>query len=194
MALPSAAVALVATAVLAWPLGRRLARRRGCSRAVATLFVLSAGLILALTLTPNGPGRYDLIPPHYLTQLRHPGLVWATLRAAPNDSEEYANIALYLPLGFFGRYLWRSAAGGALCGVALTVAVETCQYGIVGRAGSLTDIRNNSLGAALGAAAAGAAIWAARRSQPAVDDGHAAAGRPPPEDGKTAAGRPPPER
>ena len=40
-----------------------------------------------------------------------------------------------------------------LFGAALTVFVETCQYGIVGRAGSITDIRNNTLGALLGAIA-----------------------------------------
>jgi VanZ family protein len=166
---PYAAVALLAAVGVAWPLGRWSAPRRGCSPAAGALFVLCAGLILALTLTPNEPGRYTLLPPHYLTQLNHPGKVWAALTAAPDDVEEYANIVLYVPLGYLGRYFWRSAVAATLFGVAMTVVVETCQYDIVGRAGSLTDIRNNSLGTLLGAVAAAAAIWVVRRRRMATE-------------------------
>jgi hypothetical protein len=168
MSQPSAAVAFLSALAVAWPLGWWLARRQSCSRVTAVLFVLSAGVILALTLSPNEPGRYSLLPPHYLTHLGDPGQVWAALRALPDDGEEYANIALYVPLGFLGRQVWRSAARAALCGLALTVLVETCQFDIVGRAGSLTDIRNNTLGAVLGA---GAAVALACRPRAATTTG-----------------------
>jgi VanZ like family len=151
---PSVLVAHLLAVAVAWPAGRRLAGRRGCSHLVAALFVLSAGLILALTLVPNEPGRFEYLPPHYLTLLSHPDQVVAALLAEPDDLEEYANILLYVPLGFFGLFVWRSVPAATLCGVLLTVLVETCQYDIVGRAGSLTDIRNNSLGGLLGAVAA----------------------------------------
>jgi glycopeptide antibiotics resistance protein len=55
----------------------------------------------------------------------------------------------------------------------LTLAIETCQYGIIGRAGSITDIRNNTMGAILGAvfaAAATARYTAARASRPATEE------------------------
>jgi len=159
---PYTVVALVSATAVSWPLGRRLARHRGCSPIAGALFVLSVGMILALTVTPNEPGRYALLPPHYLTQLGHPRQVWATLTAMPDDLEEYANIALYVPFGFFGWFVWRSAAVAALSGLALTVFAETCQHDIVGRAGSFTDIRNNTLGAVLGAAAAVAVTTAGR--------------------------------
>jgi nitrate/nitrite transporter NarK len=174
MTQPYTSVALGFAIAASWPLGRWLAPRRGRSRVIAALFALSAGLILALTLTPNEPGRYSPFPAHYLTQLSHPGRAWAALWALPDDREEYANIALYLPLGFLARHFLGSAAGAALCGMALTVFVETCQYGIVGRDGSLTDIRNNSLGTVLGVAAA---VGAIRVAGPRIRADHRISGR-----------------
>ena len=124
--------------------------------------------MLALTLTPNEPvdGIYPVMPPHFLTQLTDPALVWSTLTAAPSDAEQWANVALYVPIGLIGRFVWRTAARAALAGTALTIFVETCQYGIVGRAGSLTDMRNNTAGTILGAlVAAGAAYLLTRASR-----------------------------
>ncbi len=162
---PAALAVLLATAVLAWPAGVRIARRRGCSRLAAVLFVVAVGVIVGLTLTPSRPasGVVEALPPHYLTQIDDLRLVWATLTAAPSDAEQLANIALYLPVGLLGGFVWRGPARATLFGVALTVAIETCQYGIIGRAGSLTDIRNNALGALLGALVAFAARAVAGR-------------------------------
>jgi VanZ family protein len=89
------------------------------------------------------------------------------IRGAATDPEQIANIALYVPVGLFGRFVWRSAIGAAAFGTALTVVIETCQYGIVGRDGSLTDIRNNAAGAILGALLGGVAARVIRH--PAAD-------------------------
>jgi len=162
---PAPLAVLAAVLAIAWPLGHRLAARHDCRPAVAVLFVIEVGVILALTMTPNPPPPPDVpIYPHYLTQLGNPHLVWSQLTGAPGSIEQLANIALYVPLGVLGWYMWRSAARSAGFGVALTVFIETCQYGIAGRGGSLTDIRNNAAGAVLGAVLA-AAIARARKEQ-----------------------------
>lgn len=163
---PAAVAVLLATALLAGPAGVRLARRRRCPRVAAVLFVAAVGVIVALTLTPNhpAPGVTEVLPPHYLTQIGDVRLVWSRLTAAPSDAEQLANIALYIPVGLLGRLVWHGAGRATLAGAALTVAIETCQYGIIGRAGSLTDIRNNSLGALIGAVAAALVIGALART------------------------------
>lgn len=163
---PAAVGVFLATALLAWPVGVRIARGRRCSRAAAVLLVAAVGVIVALTLTPHrtAPGVAEVLPPHYLTQIGDVRLVWSRLTAAPSDDEQLANIALYLPVGMLGRLVWHGAGRATLAGTALTVVIETCQYGIIGRAGSLTDIRNNSLGALIGAVAAAIVIGALARS------------------------------
>ncbi len=163
---PAALAVFLATALAAWPIGVRIARRRGCPRSAAVLFVLSVGVIAGLTLTPNrpAPGVVELLPPHYLTQIGDLRQVWSQLTAAPSDNEQLANIALYVPVGLLGSFVWHGAARATLVGTALTVAIETCQYGIIGRAGSLTDIRNNAVGALLGAVLAAVAVRRTRQS------------------------------
>jgi len=165
---PPALAVLAATAVVAWPAGARLARRLACSRTAAILYVVAVGVIVALTVTPNhpAPGVVEVLPPHYLTEIGDLRLVWSRLTAAPSDAEQLANIALYVPVGVLGRLVWRSAVRATLAGTALTVAIETCQYGIIGRAGSLTDIRNNSAGALIGAVAAAVLIAVVARARP----------------------------
>jgi glycopeptide antibiotics resistance protein len=166
---PATLAVLAATLLVAWPIGRRFADRYRCPRAVAVAFVITVGVVLALTLTPSKPanGVYEVLPPHYLSLLKNnPAALWAQFTSLPwNDDEQIANIALYLPVGLLGGFAWRSTVRASLFGMALTVAVETCQYGIIGRAGSLTDIRNNTAGAILGALAAAAARGVRRTSR-----------------------------
>ena len=152
---PAPFVVLGAVALIAVPAGLKLAAWRKCSRVAAVLLVLMVGVIAALTLTPSQtpPEVGEVLPPHYLTQLDHPRAVWAQLIAPPADDEQQANIALYVPIGVFAALVFGTIPRATLFGAALTVFVETCQYGIAGRAGSITDIRNNTLGALLGAIA-----------------------------------------
>lgn len=141
------------TLPVAVPLGSRLSARHGAPRPVGILLLAAVGVIAALTLTPNYAGSPATTPPHYLTTLTDPARTWYALSARPVGEEQYANIALYVPVGVLGALLRRNAWRPALLGLLLTVAVETLQAGIPGRDGSLTDIRNNALGAWLGALA-----------------------------------------
>ena len=153
---PVPLVILTATVLLAVPVGRKLATWQHCSPVAAVLLILMVGIVAALTLTPNPPepGVTEILPPHYLTLLIHPRVVWAQLIAPPADGEQQANIALFVPIGVLAALVFGTIPRATLFGAALTVFVETCQYGIAGRAGSFTDIRNNTLGALLGAIAA----------------------------------------
>lgn len=160
---PIPLLVLASAVALCWPIGVLLARRYRCGRLAAAGFVVSLGLIVALTLTPNPPppGWPVVADPHFLTLLlRAPGLLRAQVFGPPTDLEQLANIALFVPLGFCGRFVWSSIVRSSLVGAAITVAVELCQYDIIGRSGSLTDIRNNTLGAMAGALIAAVAFSA----------------------------------
>jgi glycopeptide antibiotics resistance protein len=180
VAQPATLAVLGATLLLAWPISHRFADRYRCPRAAAVAFVITVGVVLALTVTPNEPENGILLPfpPHYLSLLMNdPAGLWAQFTLLPRDAEQVANIALYVPVGLLGVFVWRSTVRAALFGMVLTFAIETCQYAIIGRAGSLTDIRNNTAGAVLGALVATVAWhcvrWAAqtRRPHPAGDQG-----------------------
>ncbi|MEV4703904.1 VanZ family protein [Actinoplanes sp. NPDC049316] len=147
----------------AWPLSR-FAGRDTRRRLIAALFVASVGVIVALTATPSyaDPASFAAIPPHFLTQLDQPRLILGKLVAAPSDAEQVANVALYVPLGIFGRLLLRSSARATIVGFLLVLTIETIQYVIPGRAGSITDIRNNVLGTFLGAIVTAAIVQLGR--------------------------------
>ncbi|MFG1608618.1 VanZ family protein [Actinoplanes sp. NPDC049265] len=161
---PLPLLVLAAALALSWPLGAVLARRRRCSRTGASLFLGATGLVAALTLTPSTlAGGPDY--PHFLTLLHHtPGALRGQLFGPPADIEQIANIALYVPIGVFGRMVWPSVTRATLVGLALTAGIELCQYDIAGRAGSLTDIRNNMIGAFVGALLTALAIRRRRSS------------------------------
>lgn len=159
---PIPLLVLAATALTCWPLGVLLARWCRCPRPAAALFLAATGVVVALTLTPNPPEPAPY--PHFLTLLHHaPGRLRAQVFGPPTDLEQLANIALYVPIGAFGRLIWPHIVRATLVGLALTASIELCQYDIIGRAGSLTDIRNNALGALAGAALTAAAIHLGRR-------------------------------
>jgi hypothetical protein len=157
---PTVLAVVIAAAVVSWAIRRRITDQAQRPDAIAILFVVAVVVVVALTMTPNEPatGSYVPSPPHFLDQLRDGHLIWARLTGWPDDSEEVANIALYLPIGFLGRLVWHEVLRAAGFGIALTVFIETCQHSIVGRDGSITDIRNNTAGAILGALFAAAAV------------------------------------
>ena len=147
---PIPLLVLAAVALTCWPLGTLLARARRCTRPAAALFVAATGVVVALTLTPNPPEPASY--PHFLTLLHYePGMLRAQILGPPTDPEQLANIALYVPIGAFARLIWPGLIRATLIGLLLTATIELCQYDIIGRAGSLTDIRNNTAGALIGA-------------------------------------------
>ena len=161
---PIPLLVLAVAALTCWPLGALLARWCHCPRAAAALFIAATGVVVALTLTPNPPEPAPY--PHFLTLLHHaPGLLRAQVLGPPTDLEQLANIALYVPIGAFGRLVWPKVLRATLMGLTLTVGIELCQYDIIGRAGSLTDIRNNTVGALIGAALTASAIHLGRRER-----------------------------
>ena len=93
-------------------------------------------MIVALTLTPNDRDAIPLPrPPHFLQQLGDGRLIWSKIVTPPDDAEEVANIAIYLPAGILGLFVWGSVGRATSFGLVLAVFVETCQYGVIGRAG-----------------------------------------------------------
>ena len=152
---PVVLLILGVAAALAWPISGRM---HG-PRLAGVMFVVSIGIIVALTLTPGPQGPGTLPPvPHFLERLNQPRALAGEFVSLPRDDEQVANIFLYLPIGFFGRFVWRKLVPTVLFGFALTAGIETMQIFVAGRAGSVTDIRNNTIGAIAGGLAAAALI------------------------------------
>ncbi len=100
-----------------------------------------------------------------------PGALAALLQtwhASPGRGDFLANIALYVPLGFFVALALSGLASPACllattaCGLALCTGVELVQHYDPGRVSSMTDVYSNTLGTFLGAAA-GTALGGAFR-------------------------------
>lgn len=63
----------------------------------------------------------------------------------------FANVLLYVPIGFFGAIGWHRARPAVLLGaLALSVAVEALQYSVLGRVASTDDVLLNLSGATVG--------------------------------------------
>ncbi|HEY8533930.1 MAG TPA: VanZ family protein [Micromonospora sp.] len=151
---PAVLVMLIATAVLALPVGRWLAQRYRCPRSVAVGFVVACGVVVSLTAV-TGPMVGHPFPerwwiPYYLRQLTDDGFLYAELTSLCGNAEELANVLLFLPVGFLGCLLWRSALRTVAFAACFTVAVETWQS-IIGRASSLGDLLHNAIGGTVGA-------------------------------------------
>lgn len=151
--LPGAALSLVVALLVAGPVARVLATRRS----VASLLVLSVGVILSATLTPLGgtlvfdggvPGSCDL------SRLGPPPL--GALRRVTDTS---LNVVLFVPLGLAIALLPRTRRTGAvLVGAALLpVAIEATQLLVpaISRGCESADVVDNLLGLAVGLAIGG---------------------------------------
>ncbi len=93
---------------------------------------------LALMLGQGGLGDLDQV-------LADPGSLAAVVL--------FANVLLYVPIGFFGAIGWHRTRPVVFLGaLALSVAVEGLQYAILGRVASTDDVLLNVGGAVLGLA------------------------------------------
>jgi VanZ family protein len=149
--LPLLLPGIIATMVLAVALAAPLARFLRTKRAVAALLVLSVGLILAATLSPNLRGLEAVGGQCDLSRLVPPSL--ETLRF---DGDAGRNIVLFVPLGLaLGMLPWarRSAAviGAAFL---LTLFVELTQLLVpqLERGCESADVIDNTIGLVLGLA------------------------------------------
>lgn len=150
---PAVLVMLIASAVIALPAGRWLARRYRCPRSVAVGFVVACGVVVSLTAV-NGsmygrPFSERWWIPDYLRQLTYDGFLYAELTSLCGNPEEVANVLLFVPVGFLGCLLWRSALRTVAFVACFTLAVETWQS-IIGRASSLGDLLHNVIGGIAG--------------------------------------------
>lgn len=142
-------VALVAAAVF----GGRLARRRGASPVAGVLFLAGVGVVLALTGAADTRHAEDFTPPPgafgFLHRLFDPSRVVSVVTSLPAGDEQWANVALYVPIGLLAQAFWRRADCSIGFTVLLSVVIEMWQS-YVGRSADLVDVRNNSAGGLLG--------------------------------------------
>lgn len=133
---------LAATALLAWPLGRRL--RRG---PLGVVFVAVAGAVLAATASTPYPHFSAARVQVYLAAWTRTDL----LTGFAGDAERLANIALLLPLALLATLLWRRPVAVVLGCTLFSFAIEGWQAFAGGRAADPVDVIHNTAGAALGA-------------------------------------------
>ena len=136
---PATLAVLAATALLAWPLGRRRGR-------LGVLFVLTLGVILAATATNRLVHFSAAGVPPYLREFANPAYVFGGFAG---NLERLANIGLFLPLGLLATLLWRRPLLVVGSCALLSFLLEAWQ-GFIGRGGDPVDVVHNTAGAALG--------------------------------------------
>jgi hypothetical protein len=140
--------ALLLVLVLAVAAGASwLLRDRLGSRARMLAFfglAVSVGVMLQLTLLRDGlPGGVCL---ECLAQ-------WNTDRAATGaiGQEAWLNVAMFVPLGFLGTFIWRHPVWVTLLAAGVSVGVESLQALFEVGVSDLLDVAANSFGALIGA-------------------------------------------
>jgi hypothetical protein len=138
---------VVAALVLAPAVGRRLGARDG----IAALLVFGFGLIVTVTLLPDGDALRGL-PSSGVCDVSRVGLI--PLRELTRVNEASLNVLLFVPLGLAVAMLprTRGAALVALGAVALPFVVEGLQLvvTVLGRGCQTADVFDNLLGLAVG--------------------------------------------
>jgi hypothetical protein len=150
--LPLLVPGIVATIVLAIAVAAPLARFLGTRRLVAILLVLSVGVILAATLSPNLRG----IDPALAGQCDLSRLVPPSLETLRFDADAGRNIVLFVPLGLALGLLPWARRSAAVIGAAflLTLFVELTQLLVpqLERGCESADVIDNTIGLVLGLA------------------------------------------
>lgn len=144
--------AVVVATLVALPALRGRDFEEAAKHASSVLLVFAVLAVLSRTLYSYGPsfGEINLVPGASISEL-------ARNRNADAIENVLGNIALFLPIGFFGIFslrcrVWVMTA--AACG--LSVGIECGQLIVGGRWVDIDDVVLNSFGAFLGAAAASA--------------------------------------
>ena len=143
-------VILCITLVLAWPVGRWIARRYGRPQVLAVLFVGAVGVVLALTVPVPFSGLRLRRAVGLLEQFTDLPLLAVEAISFGSNAEQWGNVLLFLPVGLLGGLVSRSALGAAGFGIVLSVLVELWQSA-TGRGGEVSDVLHTAAGAVLGA-------------------------------------------
>ena len=154
LALPALAAWAMFSLVIFWP----VARRRRWSPLWTLLALLSLAPIVAFTVLPHtfdlpfgASGRLEA----FVHSFTDPWAVDAELDAAGSDSERLANLALFVPAGFFATLASRAPVRVTLAAIGLPFLIEAWQAVIdAGRVASAGDWLHNTGGAAAGMVAA----------------------------------------
>ncbi|MFE0427483.1 VanZ family protein, partial [Streptomyces sp. NPDC058953] len=127
--------------------------RRPVSWALATA---AAAAVLMLTLPPVGAGLHTSITCSTSVDLANRILF----------AEGWLNVALFVPVGFFGALASRRPLAVAAAGTLLSAVIETVQALLprLGRGCDSGDLVMNALGTALGAGTAAVCWYAADRA------------------------------
>lgn len=158
--LPAAAVALVVSIAASGA----VARATGLPRILAAVLILSVGLILAVTLTPQGSALSSGATGSRTCDLSRFGL--ASLRSYEQFDDPAGNVLMFVPLGFAVGFMPRSRlrAWIVLAAILLPFAIEATQLlvPVLDRSCESGDVVDNLLGLAAGLALGAGAAWLGR--------------------------------
>jgi glycopeptide antibiotics resistance protein len=148
--LPGVAISVVLSLVL----GGRVGRVLGTRRVVASMLILSLGVILSATLTPlRGVIEEGVMSPGVCDLSR---VGFPSLRELLRIDDTILNILLFVPLGASIAFLPRSRRTVAViaCAIALPFAIEITQLIVtaLSRGCQSADVVDNLTGLALGLA------------------------------------------
>jgi VanZ family protein len=153
-----ATIALVGIGVLI-ALSHRRGTNQGSSvdRLAVVFFVAALAVVVTLTLQ-TGPGGFDAARPARFDPIYHPYM-----------QDALANVMLYLPVGFFAVFVWRSRPRPVVwaTGLAFTLSftIELAQWVLpIDRAATTHDVLSNTLGGFIGAMAGILVVRLARKS------------------------------
>ena len=158
--LPGVAIAVVVSLAASGVVGRAL----GVRRAVAWAILLSLGIILAATWTPQAEALESGARGPASCDLSRIGLAPIQGYLRPGDS--IGNVLMFVPLGAAIGLIPRSRRKTAIvvAAIALPFAIEATQLAVpwLDRACESADVVDNLMGLMLGLVAGSLAAWIAR--------------------------------
>lgn len=165
---PRTWVVAVSLAGLALVSARPLARRTGWPVGATAGTLLSAVLVVTLTLAPAPGHLVDGPTVAALTDcvraLADPGAWWQALASTRNQGERVGNVLMFVPVCFFAVLATGRPVVVAAVGALSPVAIEVSQAIISGgRDCAADDWVNNATGAVLGTVAGALLLRAASR-------------------------------
>jgi len=158
---------VLATILLGTVLALMVAGAAQHRRVLVALTGTSIAVVLGVTVVPSGGWRSFAVESDALRSIA------VNVRPGPGDLTAWTqagdgplNVLLFVPLGGLLALLLRHPLAAAAASSALSLAIECYQASLTTRVGAFADVVANSLGAALGAAAAGLVLALAAQVRP----------------------------